>query len=237
VQVWDTGRGIAQSEQQLVFQEFYQIGNPERDRTRGVGLGLAIVRRLTTLLDHPLSLQSWPGKGTCFTLEIPHGSGTAVALDARSLSVPAETRGSGFILVVDDEGAIQVAMRSLLESWGYSVLTAGSYAEMLERVGSRTEVPDLIICDYRLRDNEIGSTVIERLRNEYNEAIPGMLITGDTAPDRIKEAQASGYLLLHKPVSNAALRAAIVRLASGPLPARSPPAAPTLMHPAESTGH
>jgi signal transduction histidine kinase/CheY-like chemotaxis protein len=237
VQVWDTGRGISQTEQQFVFQEFYQIGNPERDRTRGVGLGLAIVKRLTSLLDHPLSLQSWPAKGTCFTLEIPHGTGTAVAQDARSPSAPADTRGSGFILVVDDEGAIQIAMRSLLESWGYSVLTAGSYAEMLERVGTSTEVPDLIICDYRLRDNEIGSTVIERLRNEYNEPIPGMLITGDTAPDRIKEAQASGYLLLHKPVSNATLRAAIVRLASGPLPASSPPAAPTWMHPAESTRH
>lgn len=212
LQVWDTGRGIPLAEQQLVFQEFYQIGNPERDRTRGVGLGLAIVKRLTTLLDHPLTLKSWPGKGTCFTLEIPYGSGGASTQDPKSLLPTTEAHGSGFILVVDDEGAIQIAMRSLLVSWGYSVLTAGSYAEMLERIADRTEIPDLIICDYRLRDNEIGSTVIERLRNEYNEAIPGMLITGDTAPDRIKEAQASGYLLLHKPVSNAALRAAIVRL-------------------------
>jgi len=81
-----------------------------------------------------------------------------------------------------------------------------------ERLTDRPETPRLIICDYRLRDNETGSTVIERLRNEYNTSIPGMLITGDTAPDRIKEAQASGYLLLHKPVSNAVLRAAIVRL-------------------------
>jgi CheY-like chemotaxis protein len=72
--------------------------------------------------------------------------------------------------------------------------------------------PGLIICDYRLRDNEIGSAVIERLRNEYNDSIPGMLITGDTAPDRIKEAQASGYLLLHKPVANEVLHTAIARL-------------------------
>jgi len=233
LQVWDTGRGIAPSEQQLVFQEFYQIGNPERDRTRGVGLGLAIVKRLTTLLDHPLGLLSWPGKGTCFTLEIPYGTGSASAPDAKLTPLAADSHGSGFILVVDDEGAIQIAMRSLLESWGYSVLTAGSYVEMLERIADRTEMPNLIICDYRLRDNEIGSTVIERLREEYNEAIPGMLITGDTAPDRIKEAQASGYLLLHKPVSNAALRAAIARLASGVASASSPRAAPTSMLQAE----
>jgi two-component system, sensor histidine kinase len=213
LQVWDTGRGIAPSEQQLVFQEFYQVGNPERDRTRGVGLGLAIVKRLTTLLDHPLQLQSWPGKGTLFTLEIPYATAAAQAtLELKSGADVPESRGSGLILVIDDEGAIRVAMQSLLQSWGYTVLVAGGYEEMMQRIGARTEVPSLIICDYRLRDNEIGSTVIERLRNEYNQPIPGMLITGDTAPDRIREAQASGYLLLHKPVPNTALRAAMVRL-------------------------
>jgi CheY-like chemotaxis protein len=119
---------------------------------------------------------------------------------------------SGLILVVDDEGAIQIAMKALLQSWGYSVIVAGSGDEMLARIAAHREVPRLIICDYRLRENEIGSTVIERLRNEYNDEIPGMLITGDTAPDRLKEAQASGYLLLHKPVPNSRLREAIAQL-------------------------
>jgi CheY-like chemotaxis protein len=73
-------------------------------------------------------------------------------------------------------------------------------------------VPRLIICDYRLREGGTGIDVIERLRSEYNDDIPGMLITGDTAPDRLKEAQASGFLLLHKPVPNARLRAAILHL-------------------------
>jgi two-component system, sensor histidine kinase len=213
VQVWDTGPGIAPTEIPLIFQEFYQIGNPGRDRTRGVGLGLAIVKRLTTLLGHPLQVVSWPGKGTCFTVEVPRASENA-RTDLRHLPLPAApvTAGSGLILVVDDEGAIQIAMQSLLQSWGYSVIAAGSYAEMLERIASVTEVPRLIICDYRLRDNETGSTVIERLRHQYNDDIPGMLITGDTAPDRIKEAQTSGYLFLHKPVPNDTLRAAIAQL-------------------------
>jgi CheY-like chemotaxis protein len=120
--------------------------------------------------------------------------------------------GSGLVLVVDDEGAVQVAMKSLLQSWGYSVITAGSGAEILERVAAHPEVPRLIVCDYRLRDNETGSTVIERLRSEYNDEIPAMLITGDTAPDRLQEAQASGYLLLHKPVPDGKLREAIAQL-------------------------
>jgi signal transduction histidine kinase/ActR/RegA family two-component response regulator len=210
VQVWDTGAGIVASERERVFQEFYQIGNSERDRTRGVGLGLAIVKRLTTLLDHRLQLHSWPGRGTCFTFAIPYASTQAQAdLGTSHTSATPIARGSGLILVVDDEGAIQIAMQSLLQSWGYSVIVAGSYAQILERVGTCPDVPRLIICDYRLRDNEIGSTVIERLRNEYNDDIPGILITGDTAPDRIREAQASGYLLLHKPVPNDKLRTAI----------------------------
>lgn len=213
IQVWDTGRGIASAEQKSVFQEFYQIGNPERDRTRGVGLGLAIVKRLATLLDHRLSLESRPGKGSCFTVEVPRTSALASAAAGETANQVGTTApGSGLILVVDDEGAIQTAMRELLASWGYSVIAAGSYDEMLAQVAERPEHPSLIICDYRLRENETGSAVIEKLRNEYNDAIPGMLITGDTAPDRIKEAQASGYLLLHKPVPNEVLRASIARL-------------------------
>jgi two-component system, sensor histidine kinase len=213
VQVLDTGRGIEAAEQPLVFQEFYQIGNPERDRTRGVGLGLAIVKRLTTLLEHPLELRSVPGKGTCFCIDVPLATAPAEApaLTAAGALVPA-AQGSGLILVVDDEVAIQIAMKSLLQSWGYSVIAAGSFAEMMDRIAANTMVPRLIVCDYRLRENETGSAVIERLRNEYNDEIPGMLITGDTAPDRLKEAQASGYLLLHKPVPNDRLREAIEEL-------------------------
>ena len=217
VQVWDTGRGIPEAEQERVFQEFYQIGNRERDRSRGVGLGLAIVRRLTTLLDHKLELRSRPDQGTCFTIDIPYATEpAAVPIGTTQPVSGAGAHASGLILVVDDEGAIQSGMQSLLQSWGYSVLTAGSFAEMRERIATHPEVPRLVICDYRLRDNETGSAVIERLRNEYNDDIPGMLITGDTAPDRIKEAQASGYLLLHKPVSSGKLRAAIVHLIHSP---------------------
>jgi signal transduction histidine kinase/CheY-like chemotaxis protein len=214
LQVWDTGPGIPPTEQERVFQEFYQIGNPERDRTRGVGLGLAIVKRLATLLDHRLELRSWLGRGTCFEVHVPYANAGAQAHADIGVTQPAtsSTPGSGLILVADDERAIQIAMKSLLESWGYTVIAAGSYDEMMERVAEHPEVPSLIICDYRLRDNETGSMVIERLRNEYNEEIPGMLITGDTAPDRIREAQASGYLLLHKPVPNSRLRAVIAQL-------------------------
>ena len=103
-------------------------------------------------------------------------------------------------------------MRSLLTGWGYQVITAGSGSQMLANLAAFAERPDLIICDYRLRDGENGTDVIAALQSECNEAIPAMLITGDTAEDRLIEAQASGYLLLHKPVPNGKLRASIVNL-------------------------
>jgi signal transduction histidine kinase/CheY-like chemotaxis protein len=213
VEVWDTGWGIAPADQVQVFEEFYQVGNPERDRTRGVGLGLAIVKRLTTLLGHRLELRSQPGRGSCFAVEVPIAeSGDAHPLSAQAESFAPVQRGSGLILVLDDELTIQIAMKTLLEGWGYRVLAAGSGDEMLDAIATADEAPRLIICDYRLRDNETGTVVVDRLRAEFNDDIPAMLITGDTAPDRLREAEASGLLLLHKPVPNSKLRAAIAHL-------------------------
>ena len=119
---------------------------------------------------------------------------------------------TGLLAVIDDESAIRDAMLKLCEGWGFEVVVAGSGDEMLALLASRKDRPALIICDYRLREEETGIEVIERLRSEYNEDIPAMLITGDTAPDRLAEAQASGFLLLHKPVPNGTLRAAIGNL-------------------------
>jgi signal transduction histidine kinase/CheY-like chemotaxis protein len=218
LQVWDTGQGIPAEEQQRVFQEFYQLGNPERDRSKGLGLGLAIVKRLTDLLACELTLCSKVGIGSVFKVAVP-------LADHMPLEPPASpghmsgtqmsgTSVQGLILVVDDEAAIQQAMRSLLSSWGHDVITAGSGDELLGKIATCHVRPSLIICDYRLRGEENGIAVIRRLQSEYNDDIPALLITGDTAPDRLKEAQASGLPLLHKPIHNSKLRAAIAELLS-----------------------
>ncbi len=210
LQVWDTGRGIPGDRIEDVFEEFYQLHNPERDRSKGLGLGLAIVRRLTLLLDHPLTLKSVVGRGSVFSLSLP----IATAVDTVSPPLQAASGGlyRGFILVIDDEAAIQEAMRSLLTSWGHEVMSAGSGAEMLDRISDCPRQPDLIICDYRLRGGENGIAAIRQLQFEYNDEIPALLITGDTASDRLNEARDSGFLLLHKPVQNSRLRAAISNL-------------------------
>jgi signal transduction histidine kinase/CheY-like chemotaxis protein len=213
IQVWDTGRGIPAEEQERVFQEFYQLGNPERDRAKGLGLGLAIVKRLTSLLECPLTVSSVPGKGSVFKIAVPLSRG-AVNEPASDPDIAAGSRRPGLILVVDDEPTIQAGMRSLLSSWGHTVTASGSCAEVLDEIATLPGIPDLIICDYRLRGGENGIDTIFRLRSEYNEEIPAMLITGDTAPDRLHEAHESGFLLLHKPVAASKLRAAIGNLMS-----------------------
>jgi len=216
VEIWDTGRGIPPEHQIEVFQEFYQLDNPERDRTKGLGLGLAIVKRLTALLGCSLSLHSIVGSGSVFKVEFPRAASDA-ALPMSAPEPASALSGAGLVLVLDDEAAIRDAMRSLLESWGYAVITAGSCAEMQAQIVTCPTRPCLIISDYRLRGEEHGIAAIEQLQSEYNDDIPAMLITGDTAPDRLKEAQASGYLLLHKPVGNLRLRAAIAGLTGGPI--------------------
>jgi signal transduction histidine kinase/ActR/RegA family two-component response regulator len=214
-QVWDTGVGIPDDQQVQVFQEFHQLGNPERDRAKGLGLGLAIVRRLTDLLGCELKLRSKPGAGSCFEVFIPLAKETATA-EEPSADSPLGALGARLIVVVDDEPAIRDAMSGLLATWGHRVIAVGSGEEAIERLSTCPTRPDLLICDYRLRGEENGVGVIERLRLEYNETLPAMLITGDTAPTRLAEAEASGLLLLHKPVSNGKLRAAIFNLiASG----------------------
>lgn len=229
LQVLDTGRGIAREERERVFQEFYQLDNPERDRSKGLGLGLAIVKRLSDLLRCDLVLSSEPGRGSVFTLAVPK------VVAPPTTEVPAEMppvasmeslrrrlERRSLILVVDDEIAIQEAMRSLLASWGHDAVIAGSTDDMLRATADEPRLPDLIICDYRLRGRENGIEAVRRLRLRYAGAVPALLITGDTAPDRLREAEASGLPLLHKPIHDDRLRTAINGLRGDGRPGRHP---------------
>ena len=211
VEVWDTGRGIPLEQQGQVFREFFQLETPERDRTKGLGLGLAIVDRLAKLLDCAVTLRSEPGKGSVFMISVALAQSQRLGVPSPQ-GTPMFVMPRGLILVIDDDPVIQSAMQSLLSSWGHDVIVAGSGAEMLDRIATRSRRPDLIICDYRLRDGENGIGVIKRLQSNYNERIPAVLITGDTASDRLQEAQESGLVLLHKPVAEIKLRATVGNL-------------------------
>lgn len=208
VQVWDTGVGIPTAERERIFQEYYQIDNPERDRAKGLGLGLAIVRRLAALLGAELTLRSETGKGSCFTIAVPRAQASATPSEAAER--PLERAPSGrLIVVVDDEAPIREGMAKLLASWGYDVVAEGSGDEAIAQLATRPIRPDLFICDYRLRGGENGLDLIERLRGEYNAAVAAILLTGDTAPEVLSAARTRGLIVLHKPAPLGKLRAAI----------------------------
>jgi signal transduction histidine kinase/ActR/RegA family two-component response regulator len=211
IDVCDTGAGIPEDQRQSIFTEFYQLATPAPDRT-GLGLGLAIVDRLGRLLGHPVQLQSNPGRGSRFSVSVPLAAELRetvplpVALQATDLA-----RGKR-VMVIDDDVLVLDGMRGILQSWGCRVHTAASGAAALASVADGGGAPDLIISDLRLADGESGIKVIERLREALGAPIPAFVISGDTAPERLREASAGGCHLLQKPVSPMTLRTTLNRL-------------------------
>ena len=207
VTVGDTGPGIPESEQGRVFEEFYQLNNPERDRAKGLGLGLAIVRRLTELLDVKLQLESQPGSGSRFSIDVP----AAKRNDPPVLEAPAIPVGTWQriqVLVIDDEEAVRLGMKTLLEEMGFRVQVAASTEAAID--AARQVPPSIVLADWRLRGQDNGMRTIHALRVVWPQ-LPALLISGDTAPDRLREAHLAGISLLHKPVSSALLRDTIVK--------------------------
>jgi signal transduction histidine kinase/CheY-like chemotaxis protein len=216
IAVRDTGPGIPADEHERIFEEFYQIGNPERDRAQGLGLGLAIVRRLARLLDSQVQLVSTVGRGTEFSIRFPRAAREADAAAAGdSLGAGADDilqRASA--LVIDDEPAVRHGMRTLLEAWGCRVTVASGRAEAEQLLERYKLTVDVIVADFRLRQHENGIETVRRLRERIGEPVPALLISGDTAAERLREAQESGLPLLHKPVAPDKLREALLNALS-----------------------
>ncbi|HEY8608200.1 MAG TPA: hybrid sensor histidine kinase/response regulator [Noviherbaspirillum sp.] len=199
--VIDTGIGIPAEQHELVFEEFYQLGNPQRDRTVGLGIGLSIVRRLSDLLAHPIALKSRPRRGTCFHVWVPQGSAPGTPReDARTRPgqpPPAPATLPRHILVVDDEADSRRAMATLLAAYGCEVSTARDLeqAEALLRQASF----EAVIADYRLPGERSGLDFLEAVRRAAPH-LRTLLVTGETAPQRIASIKASGIRCLYKPV-------------------------------------
>jgi CheY-like chemotaxis protein len=212
IDVCDTGTGIPADQRQSIFSEFYQLANPAPDRKAGVGLGLAIVDRLGRLLGHPVQLESHPGRGSRFSVLVPlaaeHRGTVQLPVTLRATDLAQGKR----VMVIDDDVLVLDGMRGILQSWGYRVQTASSGAAALASVAPGGGQPDLIISDLRLADDQTGIEVIERLREALGAPIPAFVISGDTAPERLREASAGGYHLLQKPVSPMTLRTTLNRL-------------------------
>lgn len=194
----DTGIGIPDDKLGSVFDEFQQLNNPERDRDKGLGLGLAIVKRLCDIAGINVELKSKLGHGTRVCLGMRRGipQPKAKASHPQRFSVLEHK----LVVVIDDEKDILDGMRYLLSGWGCKVLIAESLQQARQRLSQQSHVPDLIISDLRLRLEQTGDDAILFIREEYNSEIPALLITGDTAPDKVARLADGNYKVLHKPV-------------------------------------
>jgi signal transduction histidine kinase/CheY-like chemotaxis protein len=210
IEVWDTGIGVPDNQRGNIFREFYRVAAAEQDRGHGLGLGLAIVDRLCRLLGHPIELTSVVGRGSRFSVSLPLAVPRSVAQPAPA-AVTDLAMGK-FVVVIDDDALVLDAMGGILKSWGCSVVTAKSDTDALVALAGNGRQLDLIISDYRLGDGRTGFDAIERLRRSFDADIPAFLISGDTAPERLREARASGYYLLHKPVLPMTLRSVVSQL-------------------------
>lgn len=209
LQVWDTGVGIPEESRDEIFIEFQQLHNKHRDREQGLGLGLALVRRLCDLLGHSLSLHSQTDRGSVFSISIDRGSPSLLASQRAVASPHSWDLNGRRVLVIDDEHEILHAMKTLLSKWGCDIVTADSLVTAINHLEEREFVPELVLSDLRLRDDETGIQAIDGVREKFGDLIPGILITGDTDPERIKLVKLSEYELLQKPVRPAQLRTAI----------------------------
>ena len=210
--VCDTGPGIPEDQRRNIFDEYYRLG-ADAGRQSSLGLGLAIVDRLSRLLGHAVELDSRPDRGSRFSVSVPLAAQPHATMDAHAPAEAIADRARGrLIMVIDDDTLVLDGMRGILQSWGCEVRTAASGAAALADLSERGVRPDLIISDSRLADGKTGMEAIERLRQVAGVPVPAFVITGDTAPERLREASAGGFPLLHKPVSPMALRTMLNRL-------------------------
>lgn len=209
LEIWDTGIGIEPIHHENIFNEFYQLGNTERDRRKGLGLGLAIVRGYANRLKHSLLFASKPKRGSVFKIELLNA--TEIPLSDATINKPIEfITLSARVLIVDDDEAVRQGMVDLLQAWGCECDAADSIEEAVTLAIANP--PDLVISDFRLRDLKTGTQAITQIRNVCGTSTPAMLITGDTAQDRLIDATASGLPLLSKPVSPAVLYRKVAEL-------------------------
>lgn len=209
VSVIDNGSGIPQAEIEHIFKDFYQLNNPERDKHKGFGLGLGIVKRLADIINTDVHVESTLGKGTIFSFYLPVGqeprNHKAEHSPVAKLGLEANFYGAG-ILLVEDREEVRDAFTAMLNSWNCRVYACEGVTPAL--LASIDEV-DLVISDFRLKNHVTGLEEVERVNAYFGIEIPVIIVTGETSTECLEQLDASGYALLQKPVSAPQLRMAI----------------------------
>jgi CheY-like chemotaxis protein len=190
------------------------VGNPHRDRRKGLGLGLTIVRRIDQLLGSELKVSSEPGAGSTFAFSIPKG-------DATQLAQPFDISHSEYdlsgrvVALVEDDPDIRESTDALMQQWGCKVFASESADEVIRDFDVAEQRPDVLVCDYRLPQGATAIHVIQRMRELWGADLPAVVLTGDTASETLHEIHDSGAVLLHKPIAPIRLRAMMYFVLTG----------------------
>jgi two-component system CheB/CheR fusion protein len=235
IEIWDTGIGIADEELLAIFDEYHQIDNAARERSRGLGLGLSIVRRLVELLDHRITVHSRPGKGSVFAVEIKVASETALpALESRQAGGGDESHGpehAGTILVVEDDPDLRELLESFFGDEGYSTVSAHDGPTALALMTREGIRPSLLLADFNLPNGVTGLELAAQVQSRLNRKIPVIILTGDISNATAHHIEAQKFQGLNKPVKLNELTATVRRLLRDapkpiePLPTAATPAA------------
>ncbi|MDQ6971814.1 MAG: ATP-binding protein, partial [Mariprofundaceae bacterium] len=201
VEVWDTGCGIAEGEQERIFDELVQLHTPERDRSKGIGLGLSIASRLAGMLDTRIHLSSRPGRGSVFAFELPLCMEEASAESVADSAPMKADFGGGCLFVIDDDPQVREGLAMLLKQWRCDVSCFADGDGALAGLKRAERIPEVILCDYRLPNQSNGVDVIRALRREAGTDIPALLLSGETDEATMQAASNADIPLLHKPVS------------------------------------
>jgi two-component system CheB/CheR fusion protein len=230
IEIWDTGIGIPEAQLTSVFDEFHQLDNAARERSRGLGLGLSIVQRICDLLGHKIDVRSWPGGGSMFAIEVPLGADMP-ALPSAAGRIEAPATPVGTILVIEDDPAVREMLEILLEGEGYRTTAVVGTDAALALAARRAVLPDVIIADYNLPGDLTGADVIARLREVLHSQIPAIILTGDISSSTLRRIAHAGCVYLSKPATAEVLtqqiRGLIETNARRAAPKRVPPAAPS----------
>ena len=220
IEVWDSGMGIPEDAWETVFEEFHQLDNSARDRNKGVGIGLAIVKRMATLLKHPLYMHSVVGRGSSFTIEVPLIGRAREETHAAQPGIAkpdSESEASSILLIEDDEIVLH-ANYGLLKTLGYKVIPVSGAEVAMKWIVSESPLPEIIISDYRLPGDCTGTELVQQLRTRTGSLIPAIILTGDITLRNDNNLLLDNSLLVQKPARVEELVQAINQLLENPVP-------------------
>ena len=201
IEVWDTGIGIPEEQLEAIFQEFHQVDNEARERSRGLGLGLAIVQRLGVLLDHAVDVRSRAGKGSVFAVEAPLAQGGLVTRNRPVLPMAAKTVAPGSsILIVEDDPTVRETLEILFAGEGYRTAAVMDGRAALALVSRGPAKPDIIVADYNLPGGLNGIQTVMAVRETLHRAIPVIILTGDISAPTLRDIAENACIQLNKPV-------------------------------------